>query len=175
MNFKLFVVSFVRPHGELPMISETSDNPFIYEHVGIRLEFKRISEKGKIPFRKRPTDAGYDLYSIETVDLRPNSATLIRTGIAIACPPGYYYTIEGRSSLWTKGVFPNRGIIDSTFTDEVIVSMVNVSDKIFTVQDGDRIAQIILSKQYDANFVLVEKFSDAYNQRGTAGFGSSGR
>lgn len=156
-------------------ITETSRNSFIYEHTEVRLEFKKITEKGKVPFRKRPTDAGYDLYSVETVDLQPNSATLIKTGIAIACPPGYYYTIEGRSSLWTKGVFPNRGIIDSTFTDEVIVSMVNVSDKAFTIQEGDRIAQIIINKQYDANFVMVERFSDAYNQRGTAGFGSSGR
>ena len=147
----------------------------VTEHVEVRLEFQKILETGKMPFRKRPTDAGYDLYAAESTTLKPNSSTMIRTGIAIACPPGFYYTIEGRSSLWTKGIFPNRGIIDATFTGEVIVSMVNVSNVEWPIIEGDRIAQMILNKQYDANFALVSEFSEIYNQRGTAGFGSSGK
>lgn len=147
----------------------------VQENVEVRLEFKKILESGRMPFRKRSTDAGYDLYAAESKDLKPNSATMIRTGISIACPPGFYYTIEGRSSLWTQGIFPNRGIIDATFTGEVIISMVNVSNVEWHIKEGDRIAQIILSKQYDANFVIVDEFSDHYKLRGTAGFGSSGK
>jgi len=139
------------------------------------LEARIIHPSAKIPSRKRNTDAGYDIYSVESVDLRPNRATIVRTGIQISAPPGYYYTIEGRSSLWSQGVFPNRGIIDSTFCGELVVSLVNVNADVFRVESGDRIAQIILSKQYDAQFTIVEQFSEDYNQRGTNGFGSTGR
>ena len=139
------------------------------------LEARIIHPAAKIPSRKRNTDAGYDIYSVESLDLRPNRATIVRTGIQISAPPGYYYTIEGRSSLWSQGVFPNRGIIDSTFCGELVVSLVNVNADVFRVESGDRIAQIILSKQYDAQFTIVEQFSEDYNQRGTNGFGSTGR
>jgi dUTP pyrophosphatase len=128
-----------------------------------------------MPFRKRVTDAGYDIYAAEEAVLQPGRATIVRTGIIIAAPPGFYYTIEGRSSLWMQGIFPNRGIIDATYTGQVVVSMVNVTDKPFKVNLHDRIAQIILHRQYDANFVLVDEFSKTYNQRGEDGFGSSGK
>lgn len=148
---------------------------FVSEHVKVRLEVQLIDAKARIPFRKRVTDAGYDLYSVEDLGLAPGRATLVRTGIKIACPQGFYYTIEGRSSLWMQGIFPNRGIIDATYTGEVIVSLVNVTDSVFQIKEGDRVAQIILHRQYDAAFEVVEKFSPAYDKRGTAGFGSSGK
>lgn len=145
------------------------------KHVSVRLEMRLVHPEAKVPFRKRTTDAGYDLYSVENVTLQPGRATIVQTGIQIACPPGFYYTIDGRSSLWKIGIFPNRGIIDSTFTDDVVVSLVNVNDTPYIVKKGERIAQIILHRQYDAQFVEVQDFSSAYNQRGTDGFGSSGK
>lgn len=147
----------------------------VTEHIKVRLEVQLIDEKAKLPFRKRITDAGYDLYSIHDIELLPGRATLVRTGIKISCPPGFYYTIEGRSSLWMKGIFPNRGIIDATYTGEVIVSLVNVTDSVFPIKEGNRIAQMILHRQYDADFEIVHEFSSTYDQRGTDGFGSSGK
>jgi dUTP pyrophosphatase len=132
-------------------------------------------EAAKLPFRKRETDAGYDIYSVESVTLKPNRATIVRTGIHIASPPGFYYTIEGRSGLWLNGIFPNRGIIDATYCGEVVVSLVNVNDEPFQIDVGNRIAQIVLHRQYDAEFKVVEEFSPCYNERGTDGFGSSGK
>lgn len=129
----------------------------------------------KMPYRGRATDAGYDLYAAEAACIPPGRAKMVRTGIIIAAPPGYYYTIEGRSSLWMKGIFPNRGIIDATYCGQVVVSLVNVTDSEFKIQCHDRIAQIILQRQYDAKFVPVEQFSAEYNQRGLNGFGSTGR
>ena len=141
----------------------------------VKLEVILSHPLAKIPYRKRHTDAGYDIYSIEDIKLEPQRATIVKTGIKISAPPGYFYTIEGRSSLWQKGVFPNRGIIDSTFCGEVVVSLVNTNNTVFNILIGDRIAQIILSKQYDADFKIVSEFSELYNQRGTDGFGSTGR
>lgn len=100
---------------------------------------------------------------------------MVRTGLIIAAPPGFYYTIEGRSSLWMQGIFPNRGIIDATYTGQVVVSLVNVTGDPYKIGLHDRIAQIILHRQYDANFVLVDNFSAVYDQRGEDGFGSSGQ
>lgn len=163
------------------------DNEYANVPDKVRMEVRLIHAQAKLPFRSRNTDAGYDIYSVENVTLPPRSGwgwkfwrrqsgtVIIKTGIQISAPPGYYYTIEGRSSLWSRGVFPNRGIIDSTYCGEVVVSLVNVNDTPFDVNVGDRIAQIILHKQYDAQFDIVEEFSDVYNQRGTAGFGSTGR
>jgi len=129
----------------------------------------------KLPFRSRDTDAGYDLYAAENACIQPGRSKMIRTGIIIAAPPGFYYTIEGRSSLWMKGVHPHRGIIDATYCGQVVVSLVNVSGEEFHIQRHDRIAQIVLHKQYHAHFLCVEEFSPQYNQRGTNGFGSTGK
>jgi dUTP pyrophosphatase len=141
----------------------------------VKMQVRLIDPKAQLPTRTRTTDAGYDIYSIQDAMLAAKTATIVRTGIQISAPHGYYYTIEGRSSLWSRGIFPNRGIIDSTFCGELVVSLVNVNDVAFEVKTGDRIAQIILAKQYDAQFELVDEFSAAYNQRGINGFGSTGR
>jgi dUTP pyrophosphatase len=153
------------------------------QHVQVRLEVQLLdvdpttqkSLNPKLPFRSRTTDAGYDLYAAEDAILAPGRSTMVKTGIIIAAPPGFYYTIEGRSSLWMRGIFPNRGIIDSTYCGQVVVSLVNVTGEHFAVECHDRIAQLILHRQYDANFVCVDQFSDQYDQRGTNGFGSTGK
>jgi dUTP pyrophosphatase len=152
----------------------------------VRMEAKLIHPGAKLPSRVRGTDAGYDIYSIESVTLpsvgwvpfwrkRRDRSTIVKTGICISAPPGYYYTIEGRSSLWSKGIVPNRGIIDSTYCGEVVVSLVNFSNRPYQINAGDRIAQILLHQQLDAHFEEVEDFSAEYNQRGKAGFGSTGK
>jgi dUTP pyrophosphatase len=146
-----------------------------FDQITVNLEVMLKHPEAKLPFRKRETDAGYDIYSVESVTLPPNRATIVHTGIHIASPPGFYYTIEGRSGLWKQGIFPNRGIIDATYTGEVVVSLVNVNNNHFQINVGNRIAQIILHRQYDATFKAVEEFSRCYSERGTDGFGSSGR
>lgn len=153
------------------------------QHVEVRLEVQLLQQdpdtgvqlNPKLPFRGRLTDAGYDLYAAESAVLPPGRSTMVRTGIIIAAPPGFYYTIEGRSSLWMKGIFPNRGIIDATYCGQVVVSLVNMTGDNFDIKCHDRIAQLIIHRQYDANFVCVGQFSSQYNQRGKNGFGSTGK
>lgn len=140
----------------------------------VRLEVQLVHPDAKIPTKKRDTDAGYDIYSVHDALLTPGGATLIHTGIKIAAPPGWYYTIEGRSSLWRIGVIPNRGIIDSTYCGEMVVSLVNFGEP-YRVEKGERIAQLILHRQYNADFVEVDEFGPLYNQRGENGFGSTGK
>jgi dUTP pyrophosphatase len=173
--------------GQMPTLSNTnkinatgSGNALLPTDMSvikesIKLETKLIHPDAKLPFRKRTTDAGWDLYSVEDVIIGPQITKNIHTGICISAPEGYYYTIEGRSSMFMRGITPNRGIIDATYCGEVIVSLVNKSNEEYKITVGDRIAQIILHRCYDANFFVVDEFSSDYNKRGTAGFGSSGK
>lgn len=139
------------------------------------LQIKLIHPDAKIPAKSRPTDAGYDISSVDDVVLEPGKATLVHTGIKLAAPPGWYYTVDGRSSLWLIGIEPNRGIIDSTYCGEMVVSLVNFATEPYHVRKGERIAQVILHRQYDAEFEEVDEFSPEYNQRGEKGFGSTGK
>lgn len=141
----------------------------------VRLEFKLAHPDAKIPFRKRITDAGYDIHSIESVCIDPHCTQNIHTGIIVVCPEGYFITVEGRSSMWSNGVAPFHGILDSGYQGELMVRLMNISDDQYTVEKHDRIAQIVLHQALNAVFVEVETFSKEYSQRGLAGFGSSGR
>ena len=141
----------------------------------VKLEVMLMHPDAKIPWRSRSTDAGYDLFSIEDTILHPITSTMVATGIKLACPPGYYYTIEGRSSMWSKGVEPSRGIIDSTYCGDLYVSLTNWGRDAYQIKSGDRIAQILLHRQHDADIQIVQEFGPLYNQRGQAGFGSTGK
>jgi len=141
----------------------------------IKLECKLIHDKARMPFRIRPTDAGYDLSSIEDVVVHPNAIINVRTGVILVAPAGYYLSVEGRSSLWSKGILPFSGIIDGGYTGELMIAITNVSNDPYKISCGDRIAQVIVHKIEDCYIDLVEDISPEYNIRSTLGYGSSGR
>jgi hypothetical protein len=84
-------------------------------------------------------------------------------------PEGFYYTIEGRSSLWELGILPYRGIIDATYTGPLSVYMLNNSPKDYTVSVGDKIAQIILHRINDFDIVpdggILARICDSRRRR----------
>jgi dUTP pyrophosphatase len=141
----------------------------------VRLEYKLVDPEARAPYRKRETDAGYDVASIENITIKPHGTENIKTGIIVTCSKGYYITVEGRSSMWSAGVAPFHGILDTGYNGPLFVRLFNISDVDYHVKKFDRIAQIILHRAYSAAFVEVDEFSAEYNQRGIAGFGSSGR
>jgi len=143
--------------------------------IPVRLECKKLIPEARLPNRSRSTDAGYDLYSIEDAVVPSQLTKNIATGIALACPPGYYYTIEGRSSLGLKGIIPFRGIIDAGYTNQVWVILTNRSNEDYNIRKDDRIAQICLHRIEHIDITEIEDFSSPYSQRGEAGFGSSGK
>jgi len=140
----------------------------------IKLEYRLIDDTAKVPTRNLATDAAFDIYSIEEFIMQVGRTARYRTGIQISAPPGYYWTIESRSGLMKKGIFAGRAIIDATYTGEVIVCLHNMGWEDYKVRVGDRIAQLILHEVVEPYFEEVEEFSSEYNQRGEAGWGSSG-
>ena len=146
----------------------------------VKAEFKLIHEDAKVPSKKRPEDAGYDVTSIEEGEIpsgkfwKPGHK-VFRTGIRIAVPSGYFISVRGRSGLGFQGVQPFIGTLDATYNGELLILLMNHSNKPYTVNKGDRIAQIVIEEQIAIEPVEVEEFSPEYDKRGRAGFGSSGK
>lgn len=142
----------------------------------IEAEYVLLKADAIPPYRKRPTDAGYDIYSIVGGVVPSRGALNIPTGIAISVKRGNFYTITGRSGLGIHElIIPFNGTLDATYVGEVCVLLLNFSDKDYYFNKHERIAQILFWEQRDAKLLKREEFSSDYNQRGTAGFGSSGK
>ncbi len=152
-----------------------SCNPNPTKNLYIRLEAKLVHPDAKLPFRKRTSDAGYDLYSVENTTILPHSVSSVDTGLIISPPDGAYYTIEGRSSMFCRGIMPYRGIIDGTYQGLLIIMLSNNTNEEYEVAKGDRIAQIILHKINHADFTVVDEFTPIFEGRTDNGWGSSGK
>ena len=118
-------------------------------------------------------DAGMDLRAVERVVLSPGAAQAVPTGIAIELPSGSEAQVRPRSGMALKhSVTVNFGTIDPGYRGEIRVIMFNLGREDYTVEKGDRIAQLIVSK-YEA--VDWEESELGDSARGAGGFGSSGR
>jgi dUTP pyrophosphatase len=141
----------------------------------IRLETKIVKEGGQLPFRKRTSDAGYDVHSVEEIVIQPGTSASVDTGIIVSPPDGAYYTIEGRSSVFVAGVTPYRGIIDGTYQGPLKIILMNNSITPYIVSRGDRIAQLVLHPIVNGDFIVVDAFTPVENGRMDSGWGSSGK
>ena len=138
------------------------------------LKAKRLFPHAVLPNRSHPTDAGWDLYSLDSHTIRPNERRILNTGIALAIPVGYVGLIRPRSGLATKqGIDVFAGVVDSGYRGEVKVCLYNSSNTKVSIVEGDRIAQILF--QAVANITIVEALELDSTVRDNSGFGSSGR
>ncbi|GAB5466545.1 MAG: dUTP diphosphatase [Candidatus Kapaibacteriales bacterium] len=139
----------------------------------IRPDFDEI----ELPMYQSSGAAGMDLRAaIESpISIRPGGIMTIDTNIAIAVPMGYEAQIRSRSGLASKfGVFAlnSPGTIDSDYRGEIRVILANFGNQRYTVQSGDRIAQMVVTKYETANWEITDELDDT--DRGEGGFGSSG-
>ncbi len=143
----------------------------------LEVKIKKLSEKAILPKYQTEGAAGMDISACldETVTLKPMERKLISTGFAIAVPDGYAAFLYARSGLASKkGItLPNCvGVIDSDYRGEVKVALVNLSDEEFLINDGDRIAQMVISPVNQAILIEVDELTET--QRAGGGFGSTG-
>ncbi len=131
----------------------------------------------KLPEYETKGSAGVDLqaYVENPVVLKPMERALVPTGIFIEIPEGYEAQVRARSGLAIKhGISLVNGIgtIDSDYRGEIKVILINLGEKEFIINSGDRIAQMVFIKHEQADFELTEELNDT--ERGAGGFGHTG-
>jgi len=128
-----------------------------------------------VPTYARVGDAGADLKSSVDVTIAPQQRVLVPTGVRLALPDGLVALVNPRSGLAFKHgitILNAPGTIDSGYRGEIGVILYNSSDEDFTVERGDRIAQLVITSVFAVNFQVVEALPDS--ERGAEGFGSTG-
>lgn len=129
-----------------------------------------------VPSYALPGDAGADLSSTENLVLEPGQRALVPTGVSIALPEGYAAFVVPRSGLAARhgiSIVNSPGTIDAGYRGEIKVMLLNTDrEDSFTVNVGDRIAQLVIIPVVQANFISVEELPSS--ERGAGGFGSTG-
>jgi dUTP pyrophosphatase len=143
------------------------------------LQVKVINQsKHALPEYATEKAAGLDLKANlnESIVLKPLQRALIPTGLYMELPAGYEAQIRPRSGLAFKHgitVLNSPGTIDADYRGEIKVLLVNVSDADFTVNDGERIAQMVIARHEQISWYVVSELESS--KRGEGGFGSTGR
>lgn len=140
------------------------------------LEVQLLAPGAQAPRRTRPGDAGLDLRCVEGFSLAPGERRKVGTGIAIALPACVCALVVPRSGLAAdEGIAPFLGLIDPNFRGEVCVTLLNTAATEFVAPAGDRIAQLLLVPFWPAQLRIVDALTASPDDRGTDGWGSSGR
>ena len=131
----------------------------------------------ELPNYETLASAGMDLRAniSEAITLQPLERAIVKTGLFIELPIGFEAQVRPRSGLAAKNgvtVLNAPGTIDADYRGEIGVILVNLSNQAFTIQNGERIAQLIIAKHERAEWELVSELSET--QRGEGGFGSTG-
>jgi len=132
----------------------------------------------QLPLYETEHAAGMDLraYTGNAVILKPMERKIIPTGLFIELPVGFEAQIRPRSGLAAKHgitVLNSPGTIDADYRGEIRVILINLSEEEFTINDGDRVAQMIIARHEKAELIEVEEIDET--KRGSGGFGHSGR
>ena len=133
--------------------------------------------KHPTPSYETKQSAGMDLRANldEPIVLKPLQRAIVKTGLFMALPAGYEAQVRPRSGLAAKKgitVLNAPGTIDADYRGEIGVILVNLSNEDFEVKDGERIAQLVIAKHEQIEWVQVSKLNET--DRGTGGFGSTG-
>ncbi len=144
----------------------------------IKVLIKKLSHKAQIPIYKTEGSSGMDLMALteDKIVIKPNKSALVPTGLSVAIPDDTEIQIRPRSGLAAKSsisVLNTPGTIDSDYRGELKVILFNHGDKEFIINNGDRIAQMVLVPILKVQFEEVQDLPKTI--RGSGGFGSTGK
>jgi dUTP pyrophosphatase len=131
----------------------------------------------EVPAYKTPLAAGMDIGAdvTEPLEIPPGKIVLVPTGIGVALPAGYEMQVRPRSGLAVKHgitVVNSPGTIDADYRGEIKIALINLSKQLFTIERGDRIAQLVVAPV--AHALLIEVKTLTKTDRGSGGFGHTG-
>ena len=139
----------------------------------MQLQIQKIHPDAKLPTFAHDTDAGMDLYALETVTIGSQKRVTFRTGIALAVPEGYVGLIWDKSSIAHKrGLKSLGGVVDAGYRGEVFVGLFNTGLDVQVVHAGDKVAQLLLQKIEHPELIEVDSLDET--PRGGGAFGSTG-
>ncbi len=143
------------------------------------LKIKRLLHSNELPGYATSGSAGIDLTAAisDPVTINPRERTRIPTGIIVEIPPGFEGQVRARSGLAYKagiGLTNGVGTIDSDYRGEVMVLLINHGDKSYTVEPGEKVAQLVIVPIPQVQIIEVDELSLSH-ERGDGGFGSTGR
>lgn len=142
------------------------------------VKIKKLNARATVPTYGSSSAAGADLYAClgSSVRIKPSETAMIPTGLALEIPDGYVGLIYARSGLACReGLAPANkvGVIDSDYRGEIVVALFNHSSEERTVEDGQRVAQLVITPYATADFILSDELGNT--ERGSGGFGSTGK
>jgi len=140
----------------------------------IKVEIKKINNDAKIPVYAHEGDAGMDIYSAESVVVEAGAHVKIHTGIAMEIPSGFVGLVWDKSGIsMNYGLKTLGGVIDAGYRGEVVIGVVNLSKKNYSVEKGCKIAQMLIQKVESPEVKEVKELNNS--ERGEKGFGSTGK
>ena len=131
-----------------------------------------LDEFGTMPTRAHEHDAGLDLYAAETAYISPHNWVAVSTGVHAEIPKGFVGLLTSKSGLMSKHGITCRGTIDAGYTGTIKAVLFNHSDRVFKVEAGQKVTQLVILPIITPELELVEEL--AKTDRGAGGFGSTG-
>jgi dUTP pyrophosphatase len=139
----------------------------------MKIGFKKLHPEAKLPSYGHPTDAGMDFFTLDEVILKPGEQKLIPTGLSIDLPIGYVAVFWDKSSLASqKGLKSLGGVIDSGYTGEMKIILINLSNTTQIIPKGAKFIQLLIQPVEHCEVEFVDEI--ATEGRGSGGFGSTG-
>lgn len=132
-----------------------------------------LDEGAFLPTRAHSTDAGMDLYAMESQIVPAKESAIFDTGVHIELPTGTVGMLKSKSGLNVKHGITSEGVIDVGYTGSIVAKLYNHSGKDYLVNKGDKITQLVIMPILTPDLEIVDSLEDT--ERGTGGFGSTGR
>jgi dUTP pyrophosphatase len=139
----------------------------------MKIKIKKLKENTKLPKYHHPGDVGMDLYAMETVTIPPSGHHRFWHGFAMEFPEGYAAIIKDKGSISKAGLHQMGGVFDAGYRGEYNTHLVNLGSEPYTVEEGDKVSQLIIYPVIIAELEEVDELSDS--ARGEGMFGSTGR
>jgi len=139
----------------------------------MKVKIKFLKEGVKKPSYAHPGDAGLDLYSLENYILRPGERKIFDLGFALEFDSGLVGIIKDKGGVAKAGIHTMGGVFDAGYRGEYNVQLINLSDKVYDVRAGDKLAQLVILPVIEADLEEVEVLEET--GRGEGRFGSTGR
>jgi dUTP pyrophosphatase len=139
----------------------------------MKIKIKKLKENAKMPSYAHPGDVGMDLYAMETVTIKPMEHYRFFHGFAMEFPEGNAGIIMDKSSISKAGLVHMGGVFDAGYRGEYNTHLVNLSDKPYTVEEGDKVSQLVIVPVAIVEIEETDTLSES--SRGMGAFGSTGK